>query len=471
MTFLKAAIPLSKSSFECEAEGMTLILAVPFGTIGNLIGASCIASRYNKLMTILFLAGGEGKRMWPINTDKPLIEFLGKPLAWYNLKKINESVKPDNFIIVTAPQNQEVFSDIALSLHLKAKIAVQKQPKGMADAVLSVLHFLSGECLIVNAEDLLDASAYADVVRAAKDESADAVFAALKTEKYFPGGYIEISNSKNQISKIRRIVEKPGEGKEPSDMVKLVVDYFKDVSQLISYLKKTQSEKDDVYEVALNQMIEDGVEVKFVKYEGIWQALKYPWHILDYMEYFLKGLPEKDNVILEEGVKVYEGAIIKGPAYIGRGSIIGANSLVRESIIGSNCVIGYSTEVARSYVGPDCWFHTNYVGDSILEGDFGAGSGTVLANLRLDNQNVRVGEKRIETYRQKLGLIAGKGVRVGVNASTMPGVRTGANSLIGPGVTLTRDVEENTKVTLKSDYVLEENRTVTGYSQFRDKLK
>lgn len=400
-------------------------------------------------MTILFLAGGEGKRMWPIATDKALIEFLGKPLAWHNLKKIKESVTSDKFVIVTSSKNQDTFAGIALSLGIKAKIAVQKEPKGMADAILSAEHFLDGEVLIVNAEDFLEPSAYTK-------REGDIVLSAIKVDKYFPGGYLQVTGNR-----VQGIVEKPGEGNEPSDLVKLVVDYYKDIQTLISYLKKAGSGQDDVYEVALNKMIEDGLEVKVSAYKGAWKALKYPWHILDLMEEFLG----KDAIVKESGVKIYEGAVIKGPAYIGKNTIIGGNALVRESMIGSNCVVGFGTEIARSYVGPDSWFHTNYVGDSVLEGDFGAGSGTVLANLRLDGKTI------LDTGRDKLGLIAGKGVRIGVNVSTMPGVKVGTNCLIGPGVVLSKDVKENTKVTKKTDYEYGENQATASYSQFRSKLK
>jgi len=69
-------------------------------------------------------------------------------------------------------------------------------------------------------------------------------------------------------------------------------------------------------------------------------------------------------------------------------------------------------------------------------------------------------------------LIAGKGSRIGVNASIMPGVRAGANSLVGPGVVLHEDVKENTKIIVKQEYqVSEHTPTLTSYDQFRDKLK
>jgi len=65
---------------------------------------------------------------------------------------------------------------------------------------------------------------------------------------------------------------------------------------------------------------------------------------------------------------VLENAVIRGPVYIGANSIIGNNALVRDhSHIGSNSVIGYSTEVKHSYIGDNCWFHSNYIGDSIVD--------------------------------------------------------------------------------------------------------
>ena len=133
---------------------------------------------------------------------------------------------------------------------------------------------------------------------------------------------------------------------------------------------------------------------------------------------------------------------------------------------------GFNSDITRSYIGPNSWFHTNYIGDSVLEGDFGMGSGAVLANLRLDDHTIRVGEEKTDTGRHKLGLIAGKGSRVGVNASTMPGARVGANSLVGPGVVLSGDVADNKKVLVKQQLeVTEHTPALTSYDQFREKLK
>lgn len=431
-------------------------------------------------MKVIVLAAGQGKRMWPIKGDKCLIPFLGKPLLYYNLKKIKDSINPSEVIIVARSASKDEILEIAKELGITGTIAIQKESKGMADAILSAKDLIEGEILVVNAEDIVDEELYGQVSKG----GADVVLVGLKVDKYFPGGYIK----KGTGDRVQGIVEKSEEGNEPSDLVKLVVDYFKNGRQLLTYLEKAETSGDDAYEVALDNMITDGLSMRTTKYKGIWIPIKYPWHILDIMTYFLSNIEQKispkatiaktaiveGNVLIEDGVRVFEGAVIKGPCYIGKNCIVGNNSMVRESNLEEGCVTGFNSDLTRSYIGTNSWFHINYIGDSIIEGDFGMGSGAVLANLRLDDHTIRVkiGKEQVDSGRHKLGLIAGKGSRVGVNASTMPGVKIGSNSLVGPGVILREDVADNKKILVKQEYEISDHTPVlTSYDQFREKLK
>jgi NDP-sugar pyrophosphorylase family protein len=433
-------------------------------------------------MQVIILAGGEGKRMWPIQQEKYLLPFLGQPLIYHTLKRIADGINFDQVIIVTKEAAKDQIFQIASNLGIQFQIAIQGEPKGMADAILSAKEYLNGEILIINAEDILEEKIYQDVLTTASDTQADVVLPGLKVGKYFPGGYLKVEGDR-----VQGIVEKPGEGSEPSDLVKVVVDYFKDGVALIEYLQKVSTEKDDAYEIAIAQMITDGLDVRFSKYNGVWIPLKYPWQVLDITAKFLSTIEQQispganvsekavieGDVVIEEGAKVFEGAVIKGPCYIGKNVIVGNNSMVRESILEEGVVTGFNSDITRSYIGPDSWFHTNYIGDSVIEGDFGMGSGAVLANLRLDDHTIRVkiGEDLVDSGRHKLGLIAGKGSRVGVNASTMPGVKIGSNSLVGPGVTLYEDVKDNSKILVKQEYEISKHTpALTSYDQFREKL-
>ncbi len=417
--------------------------------------------------------------MWPLKTDKLLLSFLGKPLFFHILKTLSNLKSFNNIVIIANPENKEALEKIADELGLSVQMVVQKEAKGMADALLSAEKFVSGEIVITNADDLTEAKTYEKIIELSKKSNFDAIFTFHKVKEYFPGAYLKVEDGK-----ILDIVEKPEIGKEPSNFVKLVVDYFKDGKKLISYLKKAKSDRDDNYETALTMFIKDNLTIGLSEYSGSWLALKYPWHILDLMEILLKQSSRRISIkanisksaiiegptIIEDGVRILENAVIKGPCYIGKNSIIGTNSLIRESIVAENVVIGFGTEITRSYVGNNSWFHTNYVGDSVIEGNLGMGSGAVISNLRLDNKTIKTGENKLDTKREKLGVICGSGVRIGVNATTMPGVRIGTNSLIGPSVIINKDVEEKRKILLKQEYEKTENTVNTNYDKFRSKL-
>ncbi len=211
-------------------------------------------------------------------------------------------------------------------------------------------------------------------------------------------------------------------------------------------------------------------------YKGDFASLKYPWHVLDVLDFLLKRIGEyrgkhvevKSNVTIEgpvyieDNVTICENTKIVGPCYIGKNTIIGNNNIIRASHIGADCITGFNTDITRSYVGDACWFHTNYIGDSVLEGNISMGSGGVLANLRLDEKDIysMVKGERVNTRRNKLGAMIGKNVRIGVNTSIMPGVKIGSGSFIGSGIVLDKDVSENSFCTLRDEnYVVTSNAT------------
>jgi bifunctional UDP-N-acetylglucosamine pyrophosphorylase/glucosamine-1-phosphate N-acetyltransferase len=230
-------------------------------------------------------------------------------------------------------------------------------------------------------------------------------------------------------------------------------------------------------------MIQDGYNLKAVVYEGQWQAIKYPWHILGAMDYFLGQLTPRisprakisdravidTSVTIEDNVRVFEGAVIRGPSYIGRDSVIGNNVLVRQAMIGERCVVGYGTEVKHAYIGDGCWFHSNYIGDSVIDDDCSFGAGTVLANLRFDETNItmEIDSDKVDTGYDKLGAIIGRGCQTGINASLMPGVRVGPDSFVGAHVCLAHDLEARKKVIAEPRYrvLLNETKPAPGKRQ------
>ena len=404
--------------------------------------------------------------MAPIVRHKSLLKFAGKPLIAHQIDSAKEAGL-NHFVIVANPDNvTDLKSAVADIPDVDADFAVQEKPLGMADALMAASASLRQEpFIVVNPNDIFDASVYARLLSGYdKNSSYSCYLVAHQTQDYFPGGYLVV-NEDNEIS---HIIEKPPRGEEPSNLVNIVIHLHNEPKKLLDYLAKTTSAADDVYEKALDRMIKDGFSLKAVVYTGPWQAIKYPWHILSAMDYFLdrvtcqisplaqisdKAVVDGD-VTIADNVRVFEGAVIRGPSYIGRNSVIGNSVLLRNSMIGDDCVIGYGTEVKHSYIGDRCWFHSNYIGDSVIDDDCSFGAGTVLANLRLDEANIsiKIGSESVDTGYDKLGAIIGRGCQTGINASLMPGVRVGPNSFVGAHVCLTRDLEAGKKAIAEPRY-------------------
>jgi len=391
--------------------------------------------------------------MFPLTEDKFLLDFLGKTLLERQVR-LAKRAGFNSFVIVVNPANRARVEEVAGRLErAKFEIVVQHRPAGMAGAVERAARFLDSETMIVNPNDIFDVQAYELLKRARDAGGAVSYLLGHRSESYFPGGYLVT----DRRGLLKRIVEKPGEGNEPSSLVNLVVHLHTDPEKLVHAIRRQPSDE-DAYERAVNAMASTE-EVKVIRYDGPWTAIKYPWHVLDAVRYFLNKEPPRISpracvspsaaidgaVTIAAGARVRENAVVRGPAYIGRNAVIGNNCLVRDySHIGDDCVIGFSTEIKGSYIGRRCGTHMNYLGDSVIGDDCNFGAGTITANWRFDEKNVSVmiNGKAVDTGREKFGAVIGNGCRTGVNASIMPGVKIGPDAQIGPGVGVTTDVAQ-----------------------------
>jgi len=426
-------------------------------------------------MKVVFLCGGIGKRMFPITEDKLLLTFLGKTLLEHQIEKAGRAGLTD-IVIVAGPNNINRIGEIVHTIPgIRTELALQLKPTGIAAAVRSAERFLNQEVIVVNPNDVFECSAYESILQAAREGCALSYLLGHEVRDYFPGGYLMVGEN----SELKAIVEKPGRGMEPSNLVNVMVHLHTDPRQVLKHADAIQSRRDDTYELALDAMARGNGRIKVVPYTGFWTAIKYPWHIfgvvrrlMDESQGYVSPTARisdratvEGKVIIEDNVRVYEDAVIRGPAYIGHNSVIGNCCLIRDySHIGANCVVGYGTEVKNSYVGDGCWLHMSYVGDSIVAEGCSFGAGTTLANFRFDERSVivRVGEEYVDTGLNKLGAIVGSKSRTGINTSVLPGIRIGPNSVVGPHVCLTEDLAPEKVAVTESRYRVVPNRLDTS---------
>lgn len=412
-------------------------------------------------MKIILLSGGKSTRFDPL-TNKNNYKFVGQTSIELRINQVRKYYPDSQFILVV--ENLKDFPQNYQNLQV-----VEQHGAGQHGAVLSAIKNITEEdsVLIINVNDFFEDSLFE--LFSATNKSSN-LLTAFQTKSYFPGGYLDIDSN----GLVKKIVEKPGEGNEPSNYVRLVFDYFSSIRVLRESLESATSNSDDLYEVAIQNMIDSGQEFQIIDYKGLWKSIKYPWHVLDVMDVFLNRVVEtkihksvsiaksaviNGNVIIDEGSKIMDGAVINGPVYIGKNVVVANHTLVRSSMIGDDCVIGFGSEVAKSYLGPKTILHNNYLGDSVVEGDSSFGAGTITGNYRFDGKSIRVNIKgeKVDSRRGKLGAFIGKNVRTGIGVLLMPGVKLGANSVVGAGAIITDDIPSNSFVKNVSNLDIREN--------------
>jgi UDP-N-acetylglucosamine diphosphorylase / glucose-1-phosphate thymidylyltransferase / UDP-N-acetylgalactosamine diphosphorylase / glucosamine-1-phosphate N-acetyltransferase / galactosamine-1-phosphate N-acetyltransferase len=386
----------------------------------------------------------------------------------------------EKVIFVGGHHNIEMVHDIFPNV---PSIEQEDLDLGMRGALLSALPEIKDDSVcIVSSNDVIESSAYASLIEASKKDGVDGVMLAQKVKKYFPGGYLVTApDSNGDMKRVAGIVEKPKEGSEPSDLVNIVAHVHNNPEKLLDILEDVSSDRDDAYEVALTKLCKDFNYVA-LPYEGKWNAVKYPWHVLDITERCLSDLPDEqsihksaevDNtavvrgkVVIEEGVKIMPHATVQGPCFIGKGTIIGNNCLIRDSIVGDKCVIGYGSEVARCNLHSHVWTHSTYLGDSVIGKNVAFGAGSIAANFRLDEGIISsvVKDEKISTQRNKLGVIVGDNVRIGVNTSFAPGTKIGSGTFVNSAISVTKDVGEKKFITLKDGEIVvkDNNSSIPG---------
>jgi NDP-sugar pyrophosphorylase family protein len=426
---------------------------------------------HTNMPVLIILAGGASSRMWPLR-EKSLLRFGKTPLLLYQLQRYL-SLGFRKIVLVGNPENAETLREISKPLDdLDVSIAVQPEPLGMGDALLRAEEVLkeNAETLaglpvyITQVHDVVEVQLHSDILRAYHTDPYKTYLAAKEMADYFPGGYFQI----DAADRILSIIEKPGAEKRPSNLVNIVAHLHTDAAPLFAAIREEYaiaSTPDDHYERAMDKLMKDTV-YQAVPYQGRWSALKYPWHVLDIMEDFLKQIEGQQiassafiastasivgDVIIEDDVKIFPGAAVVGPAYIGRGTIIGNNALVRHSMVLEACEVGFTTEVARSYVADGCSLHACRVLDSVFAEGVNFSAGCTTANLRIDHGTVRskIKGQKIDSGRSKFGAIIGQNAFLGVDVMTMPGVKIGYNAQIGPGTHVHQDIFDGQRVFVK----------------------
>lgn len=383
----------------------------------------------------LILAAGKGTRMWPLteNIPKPLLSICGLPIIERQIQELRK-VGVKKLYILIGYQMKELSDYLGKTkFGIDIKYIIQEEQKGTGHAVNQAKNIIQGNFYCINGDLIVDSE---NLERLKEKEN----YLTMMVTNVKDGSNFGVIESMNG-----RLVSINEKGISGESTINAGIFLFNEkIFDAIDNIEKSIRGEYELTD-ALQDISND---IHILEYQGFWKDIGAPWDLITANEKYMHNLKNqikgtiednvviKGNIHLEENSVIKSGTYIEGGVWIGKDCTVGPNSYLREGTVlcGKNKV-GASTEIKNSILMNGAKApHHNYVGDSIIGENSNLGSGTKIANLRLDKKEIIVVHKgvKINTGRKKLGAIIGSNVNTGINVSINAGTILGNNVKVGP---------------------------------------
>jgi len=413
-------------------------------------------------MKAVIMVAGEGKRLQPLTftRPKPMIPIAGKPHLQLIMEYLKNAGISEIILIVGYKQEQitDYFQD-GSAFGLKIQYVTQEEQLGTGHAALCAEELVQSEpFLLMNGDILISPETFIQLLKQYESSSHSPQLSVVKVPDPSAYGIIQF---KQKTGEVIKIIEKPTdrtlfpEAYTNAGLYIFNPNIFDAIHQT-SASPRGEIEITDSIQMLINQC----ESIKSFKIEGFWLDLGKPWELFEATHYILDGMKPSNqgtieenvqmhgNVIIGSGTIIRSGSYLVGPIFIGNDSDIGPNCYLRSYCsIGNSVHLGAACELKNTIVMDHSSVpHLSYIGDSVIGSYVNLGAGTITANLRFDKRTIYMNVKgeKMDTGRQKLGVIIGDYVQTGIGTTIMPGVKIGPYNFIGPNTNIREDIPPNT---------------------------
>ncbi|MBI4020420.1 MAG: NTP transferase domain-containing protein [Candidatus Aenigmarchaeota archaeon] len=392
-------------------------------------------------MQAVILAAGNSTRTYPLTVTRPksLLKIANKTILEHNLSQLKGLA--DEVVIVVGYRKEMIMEKFGDNFEgIRISYVEQKEQLGTFHAPLQAKGLIKGRFILMMGDDIYDR---ADIESCLKH---DLCVLAKKVPDPSRFGVCVLKGGN-----ILEIVEKPE--MFISDLANTGLYVF-DKRIFDAHVEKTKRGEYEIND-AIRELARKA-EIRCEVAKGRWLSICYPWDILSANEILLnniandiRGIVEpnatiKGNVVIGENTTVKNGSYIEGPVTIGSNCTIGPNCYIRPcTSIGDNCRIGNGVEIKNCVIMDNVHVgHLSYFGDSVIGNGVNIGAGSISANLRHDNQPIKVLVKgqKVETGRKKLGTIIGDNVHLGIKTAIYPGRKIWAHKSTVPAEVVKSDI-------------------------------
>lgn len=180
--------------------------------------------------------------------------------------------------------------------------------------------------------------------------------------------------------------------------------------------------------------------------KDIFEGKEYPWQVLPLIHDFILQLGSQlnpeiyekkgEDIWVAKSAKVAPTACLNGPLIVDENAEVRHCAFIRgNAIVGKDSVVGNSTELKNVILFDHVQVpHYNYVGDSVLGYYSHMGAGSITSNVKSEKTLVQIHDidTVYDTGLKKVGAMLGDHVEVGCNSVLNPGTVIGRWSNVYP---------------------------------------
>jgi len=410
----------------------------------------------NGPLKAVVLAAGKGVRLWPLteNRSKHMIPVAGKPIVEHVIFAIR-SAGIRSIVLVTRYRSELVKKHIGNGSKLGVTVDYVDQPdiSGTASAISMAQDRVgSNDFLVAYGDLVVTPRAIKRVVDTYRKKGRKPTIGLIPVSRPESYGMAKVSGDL-----LTEIIEKPSQSQSPSNLANTGIYVLNPT--IFDHLQTTLRSGRGEFEITdtISSLAKTGTPVAWARIDpSDWQDIGKPWDVLAANARLLarskrriagrieEGAKVTGQVTIEKGALIRTGTVIEGPARIGEGAVIGPLAHIRAgTYVGKRSAIGAFCEVKNSIIMDHTKIpHLSYIGDSIIGEHCNLAAGTIVANLKLNDNTVRmrIKDSLVDTGLRKLGIVTGDNVKTGINASFMPGIRIASGAVIPACSVVSEDV-------------------------------
>jgi len=397
------------------------------------------------------LAAGRGSRLNPLTRTRPkhLLPVAGEPMIIRVVKELRKAGISEVGIIVHY-QKEKLMKMIGDGRRYNVKVTYLEQSEilGTAHAIGEAENYIGDErFLIVYGDVTVKSNVIRKALKIHREKEASATIVSVQVDDPWNYGVFEI----NDEGMVKRIVEKPEKGREPSKWINAGI-YIVEGRKIFRAVDKTPKSQRGEYEFTdtLRILIDEGEKVIACRLSGDWWFdIGRPWDLLEANRKIMLEEVEKGSwrsgVKLGRNVKIYSNVELRMPVIVNDNCIIKEGAIIGPyTYLGRGVKIGNGSEIKNSIILDETWIGSNCTVEHTIIGANCTVEGHVHFKCRnRDESNVFMNIKgvKIDSGRKCLGSVIGDLSFIGYASIVEPGMTIYPSSLVMRRKIVYRDVE------------------------------